>query len=150
VTDKKCFCPGAGTQPTRPYACIDDTSTSNPPCQPISAGSTEGLCESTPIDRVCQKESFRGCSQNADCPNQPDTCIARLRPCSLDNGLVGGSVTAKGRADPPDQNGVSNPTFAALFCIPPVAQASINTAGGLPGLGRIELPLVSTEIYVLP
>ena len=150
VTDKKCFCPGAGTQPTRPNACIDDTSTPEPACRPVSAGSREGLCESTPIDRVCQKESFRGCGQNADCPNQPDTCISIQRPCYLDNGLVGGSVTAQGEADPPNAQGISNPTFAALFCIPPVAQASINTAGGLPGLGRIELPLISKEIFALP
>jgi hypothetical protein len=68
----------------------------------------------------------------------------------LDNGAIGGSVTAKGVADAADAHGISNPTFAAVFCIPPVAQLAINAAGGLPGLGRIELPLVSKEIYALP
>jgi hypothetical protein len=79
-----------------------------------------------------------------------DSCIAINRPCYLDNGVIGGSVSAVGKADPSDANGRSEPTFAALFCIPPVGQAAINLAGGLPGLGRIELPLIGQELQELP
>jgi hypothetical protein len=63
--------------------------------------------------------------------------------------MIGGSVSAIGMADPPT-NGTANPTFASLFCIPPVGQAAINAAGGLPGLGRLELPLATKEILTLP
>ncbi len=148
---KKCFCPAAGTQPTQPNACLDDSSVEGDQslCVPVSGGSNQGECPAL-ADTVCSPtETFRGCLSNNDCPVGGDTCVAVKRPCYLDNGVVGGTVTAIGEADPP-QNGVSNPTFASLFCIPPVAQASINAAGGLPGLGRIELPLVSREILTLP
>lgn len=147
---KKCFCPAAGTQPTQPNACLDDTSIDGDQslCAPIG-GSNQGECPAL-ADTVCSPtETFRGCLNNNECPAPGDTCVAVKRPCYLDNGIVGGEVTAIGEADPPT-NGVSNPTFASLFCIPPVAQASINAAGGLPGLGRIELPLVSREILTLP
>jgi len=147
----KCFCMAQGSEPTQPNACIDDTSTPDLPCVALAGSPTKGECETFVGDRLCSPaETFRGCTSNDDCTAPGDTCIAQLRPCYLDNGKVGGSVTAKGLADPPDDNGVSNPTFAALFCIPPVAQGAINKAGGLPGLGRIELPLISKEIYVLP
>jgi hypothetical protein len=149
----KCFCPAAGTEPTKPSACIDDSTTDGivEACEPVSAGSNRGQCTFAPVSGFCSPtETFRECRNNGECPQSGDTCVPAQRPCYLDNGAVGGSVTAKGVADAPDTSGVSNPTFAALFCIPPVAQAAINTAGGLPGLGRIELPLVSKEIYALP
>ena len=34
---------------------------------------------------------------------------------------------------------VSNPTLAALFCIGPTTSGSVNSAAGLPGLGRLQL-----------
>jgi hypothetical protein len=150
---KKCFCPAAGTEPTKPNACFDEAETPDVDesiCAPVSAGSRKGIC-GLPQEQYCGPlETFRGCLSNTDCTAPGDTCGIVSRPCFLDNGVVGGSVTAQGKADPPDNTGTSNPTFAALFCIPPVAQSAINTAGGLPGLGRIELPLVSKEILVLP
>jgi hypothetical protein len=60
-----------------------------------------------------------------------------------------GTVTAIGTADPPE-DGVSHPTFAALFCAPPIVQSSFNAAFGVPGLGRLELPIVVHEIATLP
>jgi hypothetical protein len=151
---KKCFCPpGPNGQPTAPSACVDDSTTPDvvEQCGPVTAGSNEGQCEFAPVTKICSPtETFRECTSNAECTASGDTCIGVPRPCYLDDGVVGGSVTAKGVADPPDKNGVANPTFAAVFCIPPVAQLAINAAGGLPGLGRIELPLVSKEIYTLP
>jgi hypothetical protein len=151
--DKKCFCPSAGTEPTRPNACLDDSSTAGvvEGCDPVSAGSNKGQCTGGPIDRICSPlETFRSCSSNAECQASGDTCVPVNRPCFLDNGVVGGTVEAEGEADPPDSNGRSEPTFAALFCIPPVAQPAVNTAGGLPGLGRLELPLIAQEILALP
>jgi hypothetical protein len=151
---KKCLCPPSGSVPNQPNACLDDSSTPGTVegCVPIAQGSNKGQCEFNPgTDQFCSPfETFRGCLQNSDCPAQGDTCKSTNRPCFLDNGVIGGSVTAVGHADPPDENGVSNPTFASLFCIPPVASVSINTAAGLPGLGRIELPLISHQIQVLP
>ena len=51
-------------------------------------------------------------------------------------------------ADPPT-NGQANPTLAALFCVGKT-NAAVNAAAGLPGLGRIEIPLATKEILTLP
>ncbi len=141
---KKCFCPSDG-QVTQPNACLDDTSTPNVDESQCSADSqTKGHCAGGPVDTVCRIETFRGCLQNTDCPAQGDSCGSQNRPCYLDNGTVGGSVTAIGMADPPDANGESDPTFAALFCVGKT-NAAVNAAAGLPGLGRIQLPLHSKQ-----
>jgi hypothetical protein len=52
-------------------------------------------------------------------------------------------------ADPPS-GGESDPTLAALFCVGRTSSAGVNSAAGLPGLGRIELLLHSKEILTLP
>jgi hypothetical protein len=52
-----------------------------------------------------------------------------------------------GVADAPDNAGKANPTFATLFCVPPVGSAGVNRVGGLPGLGRLRLPLATQEIF---
>lgn len=152
ATSKKCFCPPGGTEPTKPNVCLDDTTTAGVDealCARIGS-SNEGQCAAV-ADLACSPtETFRGCLNDSECPVSGDTCVAINRPCYLDNGVIGGSVSAVGMADPPDANGRAEPTFAALFCIPPVAQAAINLAGGLPGLGRIELPLIGQELYTLP
>lgn len=149
---KKCFCPAAGTEPTKPNACLDATATTGVDegiCARIGS-SNEGQCAAV-ADLACSPtETFRGCLNDSECPAAGDTCIAINRPCFLDSGALGGSVSAVGMADPVDANGRAEPTFAALFCIPPVAQAAINLAGGLPGLGRIELPLIAQELHELP
>lgn len=153
MPSKKCFCPAAGSQPTQPNPCLDDTSTPSVDeslCVPKSGGSNKGICPALNDGQCLPKEPFRGCLGDSDCPVPGDKCQQVPRPCFLDNGLVGGSVTAIGKADPPDKNGLSNPTFAALFCVPPVAASAINAAAGIPGLGRIELPLASKEILELP
>ncbi len=153
--NKKCFCPAAGSQPTQPSSCIEDTSTLEDEsiCAPISPGSNKGQCPISDgrADRVCfPLETFRGCLGNSDCPAPGDTCAVLSRPCYLDNGVIGGSVTAKGVTDPSDGNGIAHPTFAALFCVPPTASPAANAANGLPGLGRLELPLVIKQIVSLP
>lgn len=144
---KKCFCAAqSGGEPTKPNACLDNTATPDTDeglCAPTTG--SKGECPFTG-DTVCSPtETFRGCLNNGDCTAPGDTCQSVHRPCYLDNGVVGGSVSAIGMADPPT-SGTAHPTFAALFCIPPVGQAAVNAAGGLPGLGRLELPLTTKEI----
>ncbi len=135
---KECFCEAGGSEPTAPNACVDLTCTDQ--------GGGEGACENGPIDTNCAIESFRGCITGADCPAPGDSCGAKLRPCYLDNGEVGGSVSVTGQADAPDANGRANPVFATLFCAPSTGGTAVNRAGGLPGLGRLRLPLVTQEI----
>ena len=144
----KCFCPYTAGQPTSPNACLDDTNTSGvvEACGPVAGSTTKGECTFLQVDPVCSPfETFRSCGSNADCTAPGDACVTVQRPCYLDNGKIGGSVTAIGMADPP-VNGTAHPTFASLFCVGNVAQPSVNAAAGLPGLGRVQLPLVTKEI----
>ncbi len=132
---EKCFCLADG-QTTRPNACIDAT---DMPGNGTDCG-TDGRCTEGPVDQQCNIETFRGCLNNGECPASGDSCGSAPRLCYGDDGDVGGSITAVGMADPPDANGASDPTFAALFCVGKT-NAAVNAAAGLPGLGRIELPL---------
>ena len=140
---KKCFCAADG-QITQPNACLDDTSVAGDGTLCVADSATEGHCPDGPIDQNCRIETFRGCLVDTDCPAPGDTCVSGNRPCYLDQGAVGGSVIAVGMADPPT-NGQANPTMAALFCVGKT-NAAVNAAAGLPGLGRIELPLSTKEI----
>jgi hypothetical protein len=91
-----------------------------------------------PFDPHCQIETFRGCASAVDCPAAGDTCITTSRECYPDsNGAVGGSVSATGAASAPVAD-TSTPTLASLFCVGPVG-AAVNSAAGLPGLGRLTL-----------
>jgi hypothetical protein len=150
---KKCFCAADG-QETRPNACIDETAVPGDGTLCVTDGSAptdtvnEGHCPEGPVDQQCKIETFRGCLAHGDCPAPGDSCGSGPRLCYLDNGVVGGSVSAFGMADVPS-NGESDPTFAALFCVGKT-NAAVNAAAGLPGLGRIELPLHSKEIPTLP
>jgi len=136
---RKCFCPAEG-QVTRPSACIDATDLPGDGTLCAADSPTEGHCTEGPTDRNCAIESFRGCLNNSECPAPSDSCAVAPRPCYLDSGIIGGSVSAFGMADQPDANGAADPTFAALFCVGRT-NAAVNAAAGLPGLGRIELPL---------
>ncbi len=148
---KKCLCPaGAGGTgaATAPNACVDEFDTEGVDesiCAPVSGKPNEGQCPGQPIDQNCEHDTFRGCSSNADCTFPDDKCITVPRPCFLDNGIVGNSVSAVGVPDKP-VNGESDPTFASIFCIPFTGRASVDAVAGLPGPGRIELPLHAKEI----
>ncbi len=104
-------------------------------------GGNEGLCTGGPFELYCEPvETFRGCTTNADCTFGGDTCtFGHFRECFLDNGLIGESVTASGLADAPVAD-ESDPTLAALFCVGPTSSSAVNSAAGLPGLGKLELP----------
>ena len=93
------------------------------------------------------------CDNASACPS--GTCTSKVggtfedctgskqRDCYTDNGIVGAVITATGVADPPT-NDESDPTLASLFCVGPTSSGGVNTAAGLPGLGRLELPGHST------
>jgi hypothetical protein len=148
ATVEKCFCAPEG-QTTQPNACTDEFDTPDVDesiCQPDAGSPREGHCPGGPVDQNCKKATFIGCTSNNDCTTEPgDECGAFPRACYLDNGAIGGKVEAQGQPDPPS-NGESDPTFASLFCIGSTRASAVNTAAGLPGLGRVELPLHAKEI----
>jgi hypothetical protein len=129
-----CIKPGSATAANQCDAasgdCVADPGTPSP---------NDRVCSSGPLEMFCGPvETFRGCAVNTDCPRVGDTCsVSRFRNC-FDNGIVGETLEASGHADPPSGH-QSNPTLAALFCVGPTTSASVNSAAGLPGLGRLEL-----------
>jgi hypothetical protein len=133
-------CPGGGIcarpgEPTRPVACIDDTSSpgDGSVCAPI--GGDEGECPDGPIDNNCATpEQFRGCSpatQLLDCPIT-GTCVGTNRKCFLPTVVRTGTP------------GLASGAYAGDFCIAPTGSASVNTVAGLPGLGTLILPYTLT------
>jgi hypothetical protein len=131
-------------QPAKPNACVDDTTTGVDGTLCVATGGGEGTCPDGPIDTHCRIESFRGCVVPADCPVPGDTCLAVNRECFLDNGIVGGAITATGSTTTPTRH-ASRPTFASTFCIAPTGSTSVNSVAGLPGPGRLQLGGVSSE-----
>jgi len=89
------------------------------------------------------------CSVASQCPGgscqskvggTPEECIiGKFRRCFLDNGTLGGTDNATGVVSTPSGD-QSTPTLASLFCIGPTSASAVNSAAGLPGLGRLELP----------
>ncbi len=145
-------CPGGGIcqtpgEPTQPNACSAPDGAPDG-CQPTTGD--DGECVDGPFDTVCSSSTYRSCFDDFDCqaPSCEDcepgeTCVLRGRACYLDNGLVGGSVSATGAASPRVGNSAT-PTLGALFCIPPAPSGAVNSAVGLPGLGRLRMPGVLT------
>ncbi|HEY2386094.1 MAG TPA: hypothetical protein VGK30_03970 [Candidatus Binatia bacterium] len=110
--------------------CVADAGTPSP---------NDRICSSGPLESFCGPvETFRGCHADSECTRPGDTCsVSRFRDC-FDNGTLGETVTSTGQADPPSGH-QSDPTLAAMFCVGPTSSASVNSAAGLPGLGRLEL-----------
>ena len=107
---------------------------------PGTPGPNDGICAAGPFDIFCSPvETFRGCLADSDCPRPGDTCTGGKNRDCFDNGNLAESVVATGVQDTPvaDQ---SDPTLAALFCIGNTSSSGVNSAAGLPGLGRLELP----------
>ena len=138
-----CNRPGEATQPN---SCNDDTNTPGFDCGPV--GDNEGECVNGPVDQVCSIQTFRSCSNDAQCAFHPDdcpdclpgqTCITRNRQCFTDNGVIGASVSVDGEPDVPCGD-TSRPTVGTFFCVAPVGAAAVNAAGGLPALGRVRIP----------
>ena len=143
------FCNFLG-EPTQPHACLDDSVTpiDGTVCQHV--GDNEGECPEGPVTPRCSVETFRTCGGDAQC-NPPtaggscetcvagQTCVALNRPCFTGDGIVGGAVHVAGAPDVPC-GGLSHPTVGSFFCVAPTGSPSVNTAAGLPGLGRVRIP----------
>jgi hypothetical protein len=99
-----------------------------------------------PFDQYCgPTESYKGCTVDGDCTFPGDTCsLGHNRDCFLDNGVLGGTVVSTGLADPPVGH-QSDPILASLFCVGPTSSGAVNSAAGLPGLGRLELTGHATD-----
>ena len=133
-----CARPG---EPTRPSACLDDSSTVNVYDCDDPDGDEEGQCTNGPITQTCTApHAQRGCTTDADCT--PGTCEAANRGCFLTGGgaLLQGTDTlvAPGEADVPVHD-TASPTLGSVFCVGPTGSASINNVAGLPGPGRLTL-----------
>jgi len=120
-------------QPTQPNACLGSG------CQDTApVADAEGECVDGPVVRACAPpEQFRGCAQASDCPLTGD-CRSSLRECFLDNGDIGGQLSAAGAPSVP-VNSVSTPLLASIFCIAPTVSDSVNAVSGLPGPARLTL-----------
>ena len=109
----------------------------------MPTGNGEGECADGPALNYCSIEHYRECLSDASCdtglPNQ--TCITAWRKCYLDNGLLGGQVSVTGAPDPPCAGTYAAPSLGSLFCIAPTGSTAANAAAGLPGLGRLKLPV---------
>lgn len=144
-------CPGGQCnfigEPTQPHTCLDDSNTpiDGSLCQDV--GGDEGTCPEGPIAPRCSIETFRSCNVDADCnPGVAcdtclagQTCVTRNRPCFTGDGIVGGAVHVTGAPDVPC-GGLSHPTVGSFFCVAPTGSGAVNTAAGLPGLGRVRIP----------
>src|SRR5262249_40320861 len=109
---------------------------------PGTPGPNDRICASGPNENFCgPTETFRGCAADGDCLFAGDTCsITRLRDC-FDNGVIGETVSATGAPDPASSCGQFNPSLAVMFCIGPTTSGSVNNSAGLPGLGRLTIPV---------
>lgn len=138
--DGACARPGQGTVPNR---CLDDTVT--PEDESLCAdtppiGDDRGECLFGGLIQRCAPPDLASCLNDSECPLS-GTCLVAAPQCYLDSGEIGGSVSAPAQASPPVEN-VSEPTtLGALFCVPPNDEGApaIDTAVGLPGLGRYRL-----------
>ena len=148
--DAQCAAAGAGTcsnaagQPRQPNSCIDTTATpaDGKICMPVGNG--EGVCPESFGDQHCRVETFRGCSDDGDCPADGDGCSAFGRECFPGyDGNVGDAVTVVGSHELP-RNGTTAMTFGAVFCQPPTDTFAVNSAVGLPGPGRFVLDAIAT------
>lgn len=141
------MCPGGACglygEPTRRNACVDEPDTEDVDeslCEDVDPSAAEdGRCTGGPVVGRCAfPEEDYGCLTGADCPTV-GVCNIEFRPCYLDNGAIGGSVSVEGTATPPDAN-VSEPTvLGGLFCTLPSESSSANSVAGLPGLSRLRL-----------
>jgi hypothetical protein len=148
---------GRAGEPTKPSACLDDTTSvdNNLDCVDFNSDG-EGECTAGPLTSACSVASGhaqRGCLTDADCGGSPGSCESTNRLCFLTGGgsfqppqagLIGtDTLIAVGMEDPP-MNDVSNPTLGAVFCVGPTGAPAVNNVAGLPGPGRVTLAGTAT------
>jgi hypothetical protein len=140
------LCGWAG-EPSKPSACLDDTSTPGVfDCADTSPVDGEGSCLKGPVTKTCSVASGHGqraCGTYDDCGGGGGSCVAASRACFLTGtlapGLFGtGTLTAVGMEDIP-MNDVAHPTLGAVFCVAPTTASAVNIAAGLPGPGRVTI-----------
>jgi hypothetical protein len=140
------LCGWAG-EPSKPSACLDDTSTVGIlDCNDTVPVDGEGTCTAGPVTKTCSVASGHGqraCGADVDCGGGVGTCVSGNRACFLTGtlapGLVGtGTLIAVGMEDVP-VNDVAHPTLGAVFCVAPTAASAVNIAAGLPGPGRVTI-----------
>jgi hypothetical protein len=145
---KKCFCPSE-QQTTKPNGCVDSTAAGDGSlCQPKAGSQTEGTCpESNALH--CAIQDFLGCLADSDCPAPGDTCTTEPTPCFW---TTASSGARSSRSAWPTRRAAASPIRRSRRSSASVAprRPGVNSAAGLPGLGRIELPLHSKEILTLP
>jgi hypothetical protein len=117
---------GGGVQP-EPSQCETNS------CTPDGEGT--GTCTVGPDDRTCDGlvrangKGILSCSNNADCqandPLNGNCTLIKRRPCFVD------PIVATGVAS------TDYPVGAAIFCVPPTSNGSINQVAGLPGPARV-------------
>lgn len=128
-------CGGQAAPPTRPNACLDDTSspadgTACADTGPVGDGA--GECPEGPFDGVCAApEEYQACSVGTDCP-LTNTCTVRSRACFTDNGTPGASIGVAGATSPPIA-GIAAATVGSFACGRTAQAPAVNTIFGLPG-----------------
>jgi hypothetical protein len=138
-------CPGGGFctrpgEPTRPNACVDDTTTPSMEGCIASGGNDDGFCEFGPIEAYCSNHTNRGCLDDDDCDGVSGSCTVVTRRCWADNGVTGATISVDATATAP-VGGIADPTdLGALACMRPTADAFTDIVWGLPGLARMHQP----------
>lgn len=111
-------------------------------CEADPGADGEGRCTVGPTDSYCDGqlrasgEGFLPCTTDADCEAIDEICdggdcgnctVTKRRNCFLD------PITASG-----DGNRFGG-DMASTFCVPPTISAAVNSAGGIPGPGRVTI-----------
>jgi hypothetical protein len=85
-----------------------------------------------------------GCAADSECPGgtcTPQICsLGGFRKCYTDDGTVTETVATQGEPGVPVGD-TSVGAVGSLFCLPPLSASSVNSVVGLPGLGRIHVPV---------
>jgi len=142
---------GRAGEPTKPSACLDDTTMVDNNLDCVDMGNGEGECTAGPLTSACSVASGhaqRGCLVDADCGGGPGSCETSNRLCFLTGGgsfqppipgLIGSdTLIAEGMEDTPVRD-VSNPVLGSVFCAGPTGAPAVNNVAGLPGPGRVTL-----------
>lgn len=151
----QCFCPNAGAQKQKPNdcdaacvggandtaSCTDDSECPTGFCHladcrlSFGSGGNDGGCTNT-NEGKCSVSQYRSCLADAACQSpactdcEPgETCIITSKNCFVNSGII-----RQGTAHPTD------PVSAAIFCIAPTNQSSVDSTAGLPGPGALTQP----------
>jgi hypothetical protein len=140
-------CPSGGIcgragEPTKPNACVDDTTDPGPVCTDPDLDGI-GECQAGPVDTTCTIASGhaqRSCLNDMDCGGTLNSCLSNNRPCFLDVGALGGAISVTGTATPPVADVASPVELGSLFCVGSTTSSFVNAAVGIPGLARQTIP----------